>query len=130
MKKMLIFACILFSVVAKAQQSNFFDAEKHLQKLNSGKKEMKINRSAPFLQLNRSTTPFPELSYTLPNGDKVIALPLDNMPCVKPDMSQFQAMPNAGKDFFRDFYAQTEKAGTIPNGAIFVPMNRLLTKRK
>jgi hypothetical protein len=29
------------------------------------------------------------LLHTLPNGNKVYALPVDNMPCVVPDMSQY-----------------------------------------
>ena len=30
-----------------------------------------------------------KLLYTLTNGDKVYALPQDNMPCIVPDMSQY-----------------------------------------
>jgi hypothetical protein len=33
-----------------------------------------------------------KLLHTLPNGNKVYALPMDNMPCVVPDMSQYNTM--------------------------------------
>lgn len=117
MKKILFFASLLFSFIVSAQQSEFFNAEKHLQKHNTGKKEMLIFKSTPSLLFKRNISPLPEISYTLSNGDKVFALPTDNMPCVKPDMSQFQAMPNPGKDFFTNFYRQKRKAGTMPNAS-------------
>jgi hypothetical protein len=34
-----------------------------------------------------------KLLHTLPNGNKVYALPMDNMPCVVPDMSQYTKIP-------------------------------------
>lgn len=40
--------------------------------------------------------PKAKFSHSLPNGNKVYFLPLDNMPCIVPDMSQFN-MPNAGR---------------------------------
>jgi hypothetical protein len=34
-----------------------------------------------------------QLLGSLPNGNKIYALPQDNMPCVIPDMSQYNSMP-------------------------------------
>jgi hypothetical protein len=48
-----------------------------------------------------------KLLNTLPNGNKVYALPQDNMPCVVPDVSQFN-MPVVTPE---------NKAYTIPNPA-------------
>ena len=36
-----------------------------------------------------------ETAFILPDGNKVALLDQDNMPCIKPDMMQFN-MPNAG----------------------------------
>ena len=36
--------------------------------------------------------PQSKLLYTLPNGNKVYSLPQDNMPCVVPDISQYNTM--------------------------------------
>ena len=36
--------------------------------------------------------PQAKLLYTLSNGNKVYSLPQDNMPCVVPDMSQYNTM--------------------------------------
>lgn len=36
------------------------------------------------------------LAFTHPNGNKLYFLPQDNMPCMVPDLSQFN-MPNAGR---------------------------------
>jgi len=46
----------------------------------------------------------------LPNGNRVVALPQDNMPCIVPDMKQF-SMPNA-----TPVYPNKQKGpGAIPN---------------
>ena len=47
--------------------------------------------SNPFLN------PTAKLSHTLGNGNKVYLLPQDNMPCMVPNMTQFN-MPNAGRN--------------------------------
>lgn len=39
-----------------------------------------------------------KLLHTLPNGNKVYALPMDNMPCVVPDMSQHNTTPTIKPD--------------------------------
>ena len=45
------------------------------------------------LQRNRATA---KLLFTQPNGTRVYILPQDNMPCLLPDISQFN-MPVMGK---------------------------------
>ena len=40
--------------------------------------------------------PKAKLSHVLPDGNMLFLLPQDNMPCLVPDMSQFN-MPNAGR---------------------------------
>jgi hypothetical protein len=55
-------------------------------------------------------------TYNLPNGNKVIILPQDNMPCVVPDMKQFN-MP----------LLKPEVPATMPNAAI--NRNKLIGRR-
>jgi len=58
-----------------------------------------------------------KLLNTLPNGNKVYALPQDNMPCVVPGMSQFN-MPTVKPDI---------PEYTIPNPAYPPPANKSIT---
>ena len=126
MKKIfLLFGVAAFSS-ATAQQNDLFDIQKHIQKKQAeGKKaaEKKLILSSffrPFENYNRYTTNKPDLSYILPNGDKVVILGQDNMPCVVPDMRQFQNMPNlANKEQFNFNYSpQKVLPFQIPNGSI------------
>jgi len=110
MKKILLSVSILAFSFASAQQKNLFDIQKHIQ----GKiKENKLRSLAPkqsflYPQSNHSQ------SYTLPNGNKVYTLAQDNMPCVKPDMSQFN-MPNVADGHFKIFVQKRNTPGKIPN---------------
>jgi hypothetical protein len=127
MKKLSILLALTgFSIVASAQQNDFFDIQKHLQKK---KKENKPVHK-PFLlkppfqnqfdifqsgKANSQST----FSYVLPNGDKVNTLTQDNMPCIVPDMSQFNTINVFG------LIKQSENTlltynipGSIPNAAI------------
>lgn len=63
------------------------------------------NTSHSFILLN----PKAKFSHGLPNGNKVFLLPLDNMPCIVPDMNQFN-MPNLG----RNIKANGMPPGTSP----------------
>jgi hypothetical protein len=76
MKNILFIICILSFSVASAQIKSkpFIKA---------------IPPNAKFLQQPQSFLSGVTLSHTLPNGNKVYLLPQDNMPCVVPDMSQF-----------------------------------------
>jgi len=63
----------------------------------------------------------PRLLQTLPNGNKVYELPIDNMPCVVPDLSQYNynmptvkppvahTMPNPASPLFNKPPALTEE---------------------
>ena len=125
MKKVfLLFGIAAFSS-ASAQQKDLFDIQKHLQKkLTENKKapEKKII-PLPYLRganlVNSYANRIPETSYRLSNGDLVISGP-GIMPCIKPDMSLFQTMPNAAsgaKVWSFNYYPQRARPGQIPNGA-------------
>jgi hypothetical protein len=132
MKKVfLLFGIAAFSA-ASAQQKDLFDIQKHLQeKLDKDKKVAKKNKiSFPFSTLFiSSTTDFKDnslSSYFLPNGDKVIILSLDNMPCVQPDMQQFQIMPNVFYEGQFNYAPLKALPGQIPNGS--VPFKMIVSK--
>lgn len=128
MKKILLLTSLAVSFTAIAQEDELFDFNKHIQKKqaeakkSAEKKEMlgflknrnKINPPMDFLS-NK-----PDLTYTLKNGDRVIILSQDNMPCIVPDMKQFQAMPNAGsKAGINNFYIPwRSQPGIIPNASM------------
>ena len=88
MKKAFLFFGIAAFTSASAQQNDLFDIQQHLLKKSADNNKLvkKKNIDLPFiynpLQINNS----PVDSYTLSNGDKVVILKLDNMPCVQPDM--------------------------------------------
>jgi hypothetical protein len=125
MKKVfLLFGIAVFSS-ASAQQKDLFDIGIHLQKKQAESKKAaeKKNMLLPPRNIFNLYIPYTanqsDLSYLLPNGDKVIILGQDNMPCVVPDMSQFQNMPNPS--FQRSnssFVPFTKGPGQIPNGAL------------
>ena len=86
---------------ATAQQNEFFDIQKHLEKKNKKGIQLQIQKPAQvFSSIKvRFNTFIPSmkqaiLSHSLPNNSKVYLLPMDNMLCVVPDMDQFN-MPNA-----------------------------------
>lgn len=58
------------------------------------------------------------IPFILPNGNKVISLPQDNMPCIIPDMTQFNT-PNMAVPVYP--YKQ-KGPGAIPN-----PVNNVTT---
>jgi len=57
-------------------------------------------------------------SFILPNNDRVFILPVDNMPCVSPDMTGFRSMPNADNTI-REFILRQRRSGQLPNPAPF-----------
>ncbi len=126
MKKIFLFLFILAYSFASAQQNEFFNIQKYMQKKQAESKKTQF-KIQPFT--NNLITSFhpsslqPQLMYELPNGNKVYALPQDHMPCIKPDMSQFN-MPNSFKQKpYRPFLLKTP--GIIPNPA--VPLLELST---
>lgn len=117
MKKIFLLFGIAVSISATAQQKDLFDIDKHIQKNQAEKlkiagKEKNIAGQFPFSNN-------PRLNYTLSNGDRVVTLPFDNMPCIVPDISQFWAMPNPGKNILAYNFNVLPKRlpGAIPNGA-------------
>lgn len=131
-KVLLIFGIAAFSS-ASAQQKDLFDIQKHLEKKQAeGKKAAEENSFVlPLFKKPQMVDPFINnlhtLSYTLPNGD-VVLYGNGTMPCVKPDMSQFQAMPNLADNnqFTFNFYPQKIQPGQIPNGSR--PFSMIISK--
>lgn len=135
MKKVfLLFGVAIFSS-ASAQQKDLFDIQQHLQKKQAEDKKAaeKIKLLLPPLTSFKFYTPYTTnktgLSYTLPNGDKVVILGQDNMPCIVLDMNQFQTMPNVisgiGNPHY-DLLPPVRKPGQIPNGAL--PFRMIVSK--
>jgi len=125
MKKIfLLFGVAAFSSVS-AQQNDFFDINKHIQKKRTeskkaAEKKLILPSIKPFQHYNTYSTNKATLPYLLQNGDKVVTLGQDNMPCIVPDMRQFQNMPNmANKEQFNFNYSpQKVLPFQIPNGSI------------
>lgn len=98
MKKTIILTVALtgLSVYASAQQKDFFDIQKYLQHKSKSKKEIikKIDRNSFIGSFSVAPAQTPlnsgSISHSLPNGDKVVLLSIDNMPCVVTDMKKFQ----------------------------------------
>ena len=106
MKKILLLFGVAAFTSVSAQQNDFFDIEKHLQKKSKEKQSKKFpalsfpkTRNFSFPKLNQENFPVYTFSgsnnYTLlPNGNKVYTLSQDNMPCIVPDMKEWNIMPN------------------------------------
>ena len=125
MKKIfLLFGVAAFSS-ATAQQNDLFDIQKHIQKKQAegkkaAEKKLLLTTIKSFQNYNTYSNNIANRSFLLPNGDKVVSLGQDNMPCVVPDMKQFQNMPNlANKEQFNFNYSpQKVLPFQIPNGSI------------
>jgi hypothetical protein len=120
LKKVFLLIGIFSTGTAVAQQSDLFDTGKHLQKKGQGKniKSWALPPRTGAGQNTFLTTPYSKakLSQQLPNGNRVYLLPVDNMPCVTPDMTRFRSMPNAASDFPQFIFRQRNQ-GRIPNPA-------------
>ncbi|MBC7873626.1 MAG: hypothetical protein H7Y01_06510 [Ferruginibacter sp.] len=129
----LLFGIAAFSS-ASAQQNDLFDIQKHLQnkQARDNKADEIYKLQLPRFQKFNLYTPTvsnkPDLTYLLPNGDKVITLSQDNMPCVVPDMKMFQAMPNISYDGDSPYASlpRTKLPGRIPNAA--TPFRMIVSK--
>lgn len=104
-------------------KKELFDIEKHLQKKTTEKTGLKFGQETPgkFSVPESSPGSFPIInsykgtfSYKLPNNDRVYILPTDNMPCIVPDMKDYDVMPNAGNN--SNILLQN-RIGEIPNPA-------------
>jgi hypothetical protein len=127
MKKLLVIAGLAAFSFASAQQKDFFDIQKYLQKKQAEEKLQKMkdrfipsNPKKPIIHLSQDL-PQAKLSQTLPNGNKVYVLPLDNMPCIVSDKDQYaDNMLQAPKKFelFDKLQRNNrQQPGAIPNPA-------------
>ncbi len=116
MKKISLIVGLLVFGAASAQRKDLFDIDAHLQKKIGLKKMLKptqhqglngpINPGAP-------TTNF----FQYYNNSMIQLLPQDNMPCLRPDLRQFN-MPNAAAWSEFDMLNKSKnEAGKIPNPA-------------
>lgn len=127
MKKIFLITGILAFTVAAAQQNEFFDIQKHLQEKSKKERNQKeqslllsnrgfrIKSSAGYLSNPNQYTPNSNQYTLLPNGNKVYSLARDHMPCIVPDMHQFN-MPNMAKANTDLTLLINRKPGAIPNG--------------
>ncbi|MEO7984449.1 MAG: hypothetical protein ABI688_10245 [Bacteroidota bacterium] len=111
---------------ASAQEKDLFDIQQYLQKkqADTKKNNEQFHLVMPPLNPAVSSPPYTTSTWSLPNGDKVVILGQDNMPCVVPDMSLFHAMPNVNQrgNRYLDLLAPFSVPGQIPNGAFPVRM--------
>jgi len=103
MNNILLSLSCFFSIACFSQNNSAvtFDVKGHLAKQRKDTTKPKIQATTkPFLKLNTSTTSPSYLSGARVVGTsklgKLYALPNSNMPCIVPDMKQFQSMPNIG----------------------------------
>lgn len=107
MKRIFLVFGVFALCSANAQQKDLFDIEKHLQKKATEKTGLKPGQET--LSKFRKPDPSPgsysiinnykaTFSHKLPNNDRVYILPTDNMPCIVPDMKEYDVMPNAGSN--------------------------------
>lgn len=125
MKKIavLIAAFTLFTSAVSAQQDDFFDIQKYMEKKNKENKQQQkltlIKPSFKNLFINSPSSQFynKTLLHTLLNGNKVYLLGQDNMPCVVPDMKKFRQMPNICNpdDYLTEIAFKANIPGSIPN---------------
>ena len=115
MKKIFLAAGILAFSFATAQQNDFLDIQKQIQKkLKEDQKQKLREQLLSFQNVHRltsqqSTLPQAKFLQVLPNGNKVYALPQDHTPCIVPDMKQFN-MPNITR--------RNDVSGRMPNAII------------
>jgi hypothetical protein len=119
----LLLALTSFAVAASAQQNDFFDIQKHLQKRRKENKPVVNPLLTKSLLQNKFTFFQPvnpnnqgRLSHTLSNGDKVYLLSQDNMPCIVPDISKLN-FTNISKltMYPNTFILPGNQPGSIPN---------------
>jgi len=118
MKMIFLLLGVAGFTAASAQDKDLFDIQKHLQKKQGENNKILEKRNFP--KPPSKIAPFTRLrarhSHILPNGDKLMLLTQDNMPCIVPDMKQF-LMPNISnpEDYFRSLPLITKRPGSIPN---------------
>ena len=101
--KILLFSISMFCFTSAVSQTPYYDFKKyhdqkkplHLLK-NDLVKELSINQLLDLKYSYSYIKPQATLLLKLENGNKIYSLPLDNMVCLVPEMSQFN-MPNLSK---------------------------------
>mgnify|MGYP003541660680 CR=1 FL=1 len=126
MKKLsviLIFTGISFA--ASAQQNDFFDIQKYLQKKRKETKPaikplfVKPSIQNQFVFQADNVNSHGKFSLTLSNGDKVYLLPQDNMPCITPGISQYNTRNLSGLNKYNSIPVFPDNTpGSIPNAVI------------
>ena len=84
MKYLFLLAGITTFSFVSAQNDEVYYLQKQIKK----KPGLKITSLSNY-QSSIPIQPKKDLVYTLADGNKISALPQDNMPCIMPDMSQF-----------------------------------------
>lgn len=108
MKRVLFFVCIVSATGSMAQQKDVFDIEKHL----------KLHKPTNFYPV------IPQTFISIPafaakvHQELFYSLPQDNMPCIVPDMNQFNMPVVTGKSAIPSSPASP---GAIPNPATPLP---------
>ena len=127
-----IFALVAITIVyaAAAQDNNYLDLLKRYKKpflKLSPKFESQLSNTGNSFYLYSLSAD--RLLTQLSNGTKIYRLPQDNMPCLVPDMNQFN-MPNVGYNI--KLYKYPEP-GSIPNPVFreitFISMKRDMPAR-
>ena len=118
MKYLILMSCILLSPTVFSQVK--LDDQTYKQGQDILKKHKKPILSA---QTNKSSFAFPQAKRIDSTSMGIVyALPKDQMPCIVPDMDQFQSMPNVGSNL--NVKTQFKK---IPNP---YPIYPLIPKKK
>ena len=111
MKKALFIFGLAGFHAAGAQSPGIFNAEDYLKKKSKASNLHSYITTSPFINQN--------INNPLTTGSSIIILPTDNMPCLKPDMSQFTLMPNAAGNTnqLMALLNDNTRPGNIPNVA-------------
>jgi len=139
MKKIFLFACLAISVAAAAQETSL--VEEYLNNQVRPKQDgageypvgvtvhkdcFSMNKKSPFKTIIPADWDSIGTSLGLEN---VVRLPQDGMPCIRPDMKQFN-MPNAGAAIV----IKRSGPGAIPNPStslrVVIPKGRTSIKTK
>ena len=127
MKKLpLLLALSCLTLGASAQQKDFFDVQKYLQKKSKEKTPVakplvhfepslqNFQTSLPQLMISQN-----KLSHILANGDKVYLLLQDNMPCITTEINRFD-IGNVYKEhtITTPFTVYNNLPGSMPNVSV------------
>ena len=91
MRKIFLIAGLIAFGFASAQENNLPTIEKYLKEQKREKSSLSPKSFIPYPpQVSPVvSSPLGSFSHELSNGNKVYSLPYDKMPCVVPEMSQF-----------------------------------------